>query len=91
MEGFILTLQNGARIKPYKQGNKMPFYRITALYMGTEEISYADGKDYPEVMRECAESIPALYPTEDVTLKAIGDSGIIREVTTPLDVWLMPN
>jgi hypothetical protein len=69
----------------------MPFYQITALYMGTEEISYAEGEDYPEVMRECADGVSGLYPAEDVTLKAITDSGVIREVTTPLEAWLMFN
>lgn len=31
----------------------MAFYQITALYVGTEEIAYAEGEDYPEMMREC--------------------------------------
>lgn len=82
----------------------MTFYQITALYMGTdssqgtvnpgfagEEIAYAEGEDYSEVMRECAENIPALYPAENVTLKAISDSGVVSEVTTTLEVWLMLN
>lgn len=69
----------------------MAFYQITALFMGTEEVAYAEGEDYPEVMRECAESIPALYPAENVTLKAVADSGVVREVTTLLKTWLMLN
>ena len=49
-------------------------YQVTALYLGNEEIAYAEGDDYKACIGEVIAGIPAMYPIEDVKLAAISDN-----------------
>ena len=58
-------------------------YQITAMY-GDDEIGYAEGDDYTDTLRECAESVPSVYPDEDVFLVAVQRPNGMK-VSTPLE------
>ena len=56
-------------------------YQITAMY-GDDEVGYAEGEDYTDALRECAESVPSVYPDDDVFCVAVGRPNGIKVSTT---------
>jgi hypothetical protein len=58
-------------------------YQVTAMYQDAE-VGYGESEIYEDAARECAESVPSIYPAEDVVM--VCASGVI-EVRTPLDLW----
>jgi hypothetical protein len=58
-------------------------YQVTAMY-GDAEVGYGESEIYEDAARECAKSVPSIYPEEQVLL--VCASGVI-EVSTPLDLW----
>ena len=49
-------------------------FQITALYNGREEVGYAEGEDLEDAMLEVMDSVPMLYPVEDVEYVVRGDA-----------------
>lgn len=62
-------------------------YQVTAIYQGAE-IGYGEGNCYEYAATECSESVPDIYPVEDVQM--ICAHGILI-VSTPLEIWRMFN
>lgn len=60
-------------------------FQVTAMYEDAE-VGYGESDIYEDAARECAESVPSIYPEGDVVM--ICAKGAI-EVRTPLDVWRM--
>lgn len=60
-------------------------YQVTALYQDAE-IAFAESESYEDAARECADSVPAIYPESEVVLTC--SRGVLT-VRTPLDVWRM--
>jgi len=42
-------------------------YQFTALY-GDDEVGYAEAETYEDALFECADSVPSIYPDDDVSL-----------------------
>ena len=60
-------------------------YQVTAIYEDAE-VGYGENDIYADAARECAESVPSIYPEESVVM--VCANGVL-EVRTPLDVWRM--
>jgi hypothetical protein len=60
-------------------------YTITALYQDAE-IGFGEGDSYEYAMRECLESVPNIYPAEDVVLEAKNSAMPHLIVKTPMDL-----
>lgn len=58
-------------------------YQVTAIYQGSE-VGYGEGDSYEYAANEAAESVPSIYPEDDVILTC--SSGIMT-VETPLSIW----
>ena len=58
-------------------------YQVTAMY-GDDEVGYGEGDGYEYAVRECAESVPSIYPAKDVVL--VCTQGVVQ-MRTPLDIW----
>lgn len=59
-------------------------YQVVALYEDAE-VGYGESEIYEDAAREAAESVPDLYPADDVVLCCT--RGAV-EVKTPLALWL---
>lgn len=63
-------------------------YQVTALYQ-TAEVGFGEGETYEYAAREAAESVPTIYPADDVMLvctRNVGDLPVTVE--TPLFLFL---
>lgn len=60
-------------------------YTIVAMYQGAE-VGFGEGDTYEYAMRECIESVPDIYPAEDVMLEANSAAMPHLQVKTPMDL-----
>lgn len=60
-------------------------HTVVAMYMDAE-IGMGEGETYEYAMRECLDSIPAMYPAEDVELVARNSAMPFLVVTMPMDL-----
>jgi hypothetical protein len=58
-------------------------YQVTAMYEDAE-VGYGESEIYEAAAREAAESVPEIYPADDVMLCCT--QGILQ-VKTPLSLW----
>lgn len=49
-------------------------YQVTAIYEG-DEVGYGEGESYEYAASECADSVPSIYPPEDVEM--VSSQGIL--------------
>lgn len=64
-------------------------YQVTALYQDAE-VGYGEGESYEHAAREAAESVPTIYPAEDVILSCThAVRGLPVTVETPLGLFRM--
>jgi hypothetical protein len=59
-------------------------FQVTAIYQDSAEVGYGESDIYEDAAREAAESVPSIYPAEDVVLSCA--RGVVT-VTTPLTLW----
>lgn len=63
-------------------------YQVTALYQDAE-VGFGEGESYEYAVREAADSVPSIYPAEDVMLTCTSPiGGLPVTVSTPLDLFL---
>ncbi len=58
-------------------------YQVTAMHEDAE-VGYGESEIYEDAAREAAESVPEIYPADDVMLCCTHS---LLQVKTPLSLW----
>jgi len=64
-------------------GSRKMTYQVTAMYEDAE-VGYGESEIYEDAAREAAESVPEIYPADDVLLCCT--QGVVQ-MKTPLALW----